>query len=95
MWGTSQKTARVARETVRPLGRHTDQMVGSVLADIARTLWPEQTAPSLAAAAKCEVRTAERYLGGQRDWSGDAIAAIVTEILKRHSMRNVRVQGRD
>ena len=69
-------------------------MVGSVLADIAYTLWPEQTAPSLAAAVKCEVRTAERYLGGQRDWSGDAIAAIVSEILKRHSMRNVRVTAK-
>lgn len=72
-------------------------MVGSVLADIAATLWPKATAPNLAAAAKCEVRTAERYLGGQRDWSGDAIAAIVSEILRRHSMRNVKVtkKGRD
>ena len=69
-------------------------MVGSVLADIARTLWPEGTAPNLAAAAKCEVRTAERYLGGQRDWSGDAVAVIVGEILKRHAMRNVKVKAR-
>jgi hypothetical protein len=80
-----------AREFDRPDDRATDQMVGSVLVDIARTLWPEGTAPNLAAAAKCEVRTAERYLGGQRDWSGDAIAAIVSEILKRHSMRNVKI----
>jgi hypothetical protein len=94
MHGTISKRAVDVRKTIRPVGRDTDQLVGSVLADIARTLWPEQTAPCLAAAAKCEVRTAERYLGGQRDWSGDAIAAIVSEILKRHSMRNVRVTGR-
>lgn len=78
-------------ENVRPDDRETDQLVGSVLGDIAKTLWPEGTAPHLAAAAKCEVRTAERYLGGQRDWSGDAIAAIVSEILRRHSMRNVKI----
>jgi hypothetical protein len=39
-------------------------------------------------AALCELRN--DLLGGQRDWSGDAIAAIVAEILKRHSMRNVK-----
>lgn len=69
-------------------------MVGSVLADIARTLWPENTAPFLASAAGCEVRTAERYLGGQRDWSSDAMAAIVAEIMRRHGLRNVKVVKR-
>lgn len=66
-------------------------MVGSVLADIARTLWPENTAPGIAAACGCSVRAAERYLGGQREWSGDAIAAIVAEIMRRHGARNVKV----
>lgn len=94
MHGTLSVPLREHTETVRPAGRGTDQLVGSVLADIARTLWPEQTAPSLAAVTKCEVRTAERYLGGQREWSGDAIAAIVSEILKRHAMRNVKVRAR-
>lgn len=94
MHGTISKRASEACEIVRPDGRDTDQLVGSVLADIAYTLWPEGTAPSLAAAVKCEVRTAERYLGGQREWSGDAIAAVVSEILKRHAMRNVRVKAR-
>lgn len=69
-------------------------MVGSVLSDIASTLWPRNTAPNLAALVGCSVRAAERYLGGQRDWSGDAIAAIVAEILRRHSMRNVKVTAR-
>lgn len=66
-------------------------MVGSVLSDIASALWPANTAANIAALVGCSVRAAERYLGGQRDWSGDAIAAIVTEILRRHSMRNVKI----
>ena len=42
----------------------------------------------------CTERAAEFWLSGQRDWSGDAIAAIVSEILKRHSMRNVKITPR-
>jgi hypothetical protein len=34
---------------------------------------------------------AERYLGGHCDWSGDAVAAIMSEILKRRGMRNFKV----
>jgi hypothetical protein len=34
---------------------------------------------------------AERYLGGQCEWSGDATAAIIAEILKRRAMRNVKI----
>jgi hypothetical protein len=81
-------------ETVRPDGRHDDQMVGSVLSEIASTLWPTNTAANVAAITGCSVRAAERYLGGQREWSGDAIAAIVSEILRRHAMRNVKVVPR-
>jgi len=81
-------------ESDRPSGRGTDQMVGNVLADIARTLWPKNTAPNLAAEIDCEVRSVERYLEGSRDWSGDAVAAIVAEILHRHSVRNLRVTAR-
>lgn len=94
MHGTLQRGAARASEIVRPDDRATDHLVGDTLADIARTLWPEGTAPNLAAVIGCEVRTAERYLGGQREWSGDAIAAIVAEILARHKMRNVRVRAR-
>lgn len=88
----------VAREIPRPDGRvpkqDTGQSVASVLTDIAKTLWPANTAPHLAALCRCSVRAAERYLGGQREWSGDAIAAIVSEILRRHSMRHVKVRAR-
>ena len=69
-------------------------MVGDVLSEIASTLWPTNTAPHIAAAVGCSVRAAERYLGGQREWSGDALAVIVEEIAKRHRMRNVCVVAR-
>lgn len=82
-------------ETSRPIGRETDQMVGDVLSDVAEKLWPTNTAANIAAECGCSVRAAERYLGGQREWSGDAIAVIVAEILKRHRMRNVRVTKRN
>jgi hypothetical protein len=75
-------------------------MVGDVLSDIASVLWPTNTAPCLAdeigkiRLEPCPVRTAERYLGGQRDWSSDAVAAIVSEIMRRHGMRNMKVAPR-
>ena len=68
--------------------------VGSVLSSIARMLWPHKTAANLAAATNCSVRAAEMYLAGDRDWSGDAIAAVVSEILRRHAMRNIRITPR-
>lgn len=84
-----------AIETVRQDWRETDTSVGDVLANIAKlVLWPENTAPSLAAACGCSVRQAERFLGGHCEWSGDAVAAIMAEILKRRGMRNVRVKAR-
>lgn len=94
--GTSSAIA-VARaiETVRPLGRHTDQMVGDVLSDIARTLWPSKTAENIATCCRCTVRAAERYLAGDREWSGDALAALIAEIMRRHQLRNFRVVARE
>jgi hypothetical protein len=91
MLGNLQRRAESARETVRPAGRDTDQTVETVLADIAYTLWPSNTAPEIAALCGCSVRAAERYLGGQREWSGVAIAVIVAEIMRRHAMRNFKV----
>lgn len=79
-------------ETVRHDRRETDTSVGDVLSHIAkRVLWPENTAPELAHACGCSVRMAERYLGGHCDWSGDAVAAIMSEILKRRGMRNFKI----
>lgn len=78
----------------RPDSLVTDQLVGSVLKDIAVALWPDNAAAHLAALVGCSVRTIERYFEGSREWSGDAIAAIVSEILRRHAMRHVKVVAR-
>lgn len=83
-----------APEIDRPVGPATDHLVGSVLKDITVLLWRENAAANLAAQIGCDVRTVERYFEGSRDWSGDAIAAIVSEILKRHAMRNVKVAAK-
>jgi hypothetical protein len=74
--------------------RNTEENFGSVIGDVARMLWPKRTAAEIAVAAGCSVRNAEFYLAGEQKWSGDAIAAIVAEILSRHKMRNVRVRAR-
>lgn len=78
----------------RPSGLETDHLVAPVLNNVAAALWPVSTAANLASHVGCSVRTVERYLEGSRDWSGDAIAAIVAEILARHKMRNVKIRAR-
>lgn len=83
-----------ASESPRPTGRDTDQSVGDVLSNISRVLWPAKTAAHVAAVSGCTERAAERYLAGDREWSGDAVAAIVAEVLRRHSMRNFKVIAR-
>jgi hypothetical protein len=87
--------ANGAFESGRQLRRETDTSVGDVLTDIAkRILWPENTAAHIAVAARCSVRQAERCLGGHCEWSGDAVAAIIGEIVKRRGMRNVKIRGK-
>jgi len=95
MHGNIQRSAARASETSRQACRNTDTSVGDVLTDIAkRVLWPENTAPNLASASGCSVRQAERFLGGKCEWSGDATAAVISEILARKKMRNVKVRAR-
>lgn len=95
MRSVSAAAREAAIENDRQESRETDTSVGDVLADIAKqVLWPENTAPSLATACGCSVRQAERFLGGHCEWSGDAVAAIMSEILLRKGMRNVKVAPR-
>lgn len=100
MRAVSRELSTEAREIVRPDGLSTDQMVADVLKDIARALWPTNTAAHLASllinrqGKPVDIRTVERYFEGNREWSSDAIAAIVSEILRRHQMRNVKVVAR-
>lgn len=95
MHGTLQKSDKLSLQSIRSPDRQDEQLFGSCLADVARLLWPTKTAANVAASVGCTERAAEFWLSGQRDWSGDAIAAIVSEILKRHAMRNVRVVKRE
>jgi hypothetical protein len=74
--------------------RDDEQLFGSIVGDIARLLWPKKTAANVAALIGCSERAAEMYLAADREWSGDAIAAIVAEICKRHGMRNIKIKGR-
>lgn len=94
MHGTLRVPRREQIEISRTIVDDDEQMFGSVLSQVARMLWPQKTAANIAAAANCSVRAAEFYLAGQREWSGNALAAIVTEILRRHSTRNVKVTAR-
>lgn len=69
---------------------------GSILTDIVRLLYPPpKTAAHVAALIGCTERNAELCLAGTQKWSGDAVAAIVSEVLARHAMRNVKVIARN
>lgn len=94
MHGTSSVPLREHTKISRREFRPTEESFASVIGDVARLLWPKGTAAEVAALAGCTVRNAEMYLSGQQKWSGDALAAIVSEILKRHALRNVKVRAR-
>lgn len=83
-----------ASRTARSELRSDEENFGPILADIARLLWPSKTAAHIAAAIGCTERNAEFYLAETQKWSGDAVAAIVAEVLKRHAMRNVKIKSR-
>jgi hypothetical protein len=85
--GTSR---RATTETPRTTVRDDEQSFGDVLSEVASVLWKKKTAAHLAAKAGCTERAAEFYLAGDREWSGPAITAIVSEILLRHAERSAR-----
>jgi hypothetical protein len=84
-----------SRESRRTEIRGTEQLFGSILGDVARLLFPHKTAAHIAALVGCSDRAAEMYLAGDREWSGDAVAAIVAEILRRHAVRNIKITKRE
>lgn len=82
-------------EIVRSEIRDTEESFGSILADVVTLLYPPpNTAAQLAAELDCSVRNVELYLSGKQKWSGDAVAFIVAEIMRRHHMRNFRVKAK-
>lgn len=66
----------------------------SIMSEVARLLWPRNTAPQLASVTGCSTRAAEHWLSGSHDWPGVAVAAVIAEILRRHLERNVKVLPR-
>lgn len=87
-------TARSA-EIVRRNALVTEESFGSILGDVVRLLYPApNTAAQLASQLDCTVRNVELCLSGKQKWSGDAVAFIVAEIMRRHAMRNFRVAAK-
>ena len=63
--------------------------------DLARTFGAStHEEAKIAAELKCHPRTIERYMEGAREWSGEAVAVVVEELLRRHRLRNVKVRAR-
>lgn len=95
MFRVSTASAQSAVEIDRSELRDTEESFGSILSDIVVLLFPApNTAAQLAAELGCSVRNVELYMSGKQKWSGDAIAFIVAEIMRRHAMRNFRVTKR-
>lgn len=55
--------------------------------DLARFACPRKTAAWLADIAKCDVRTAERWLEGKHEPDADVLGAVMFEIMRRYQMR--------
>jgi len=93
---SSNAAVRLASiETARREIRQSEESFGSIFTDIAVMLWPPpKTAAQVAAAIGCGERNAELCIQGKQNWSGDAVAAIIAEILRRHQVRNVKVARR-
>lgn len=51
---------------------------------VAKLLWPDKTAATLAVIAGKNVRTAERWLSGEFEPPAAVIAALIVEITKRN-----------
>lgn len=95
MRGVSAAGAARSTEIDRNELRDTETDFGETLKEIVKKLYPPpNTAAQFATELHCSVRLIELYMQGKQPWSGDAIAFIVAEILRRHHMRNFKVTSR-
>jgi hypothetical protein len=63
---------------VQPDGNHRPKRRSNLQAmHVARSLWPRKTAAELATLTGASVRTAERWLAGDRALSADAVVALI------------------
>ncbi len=60
-----------------------DKIVRRLFGDVAKVIWPDKTDMVIADIAKCDPRTARRYLAGEFEAPAIVIAAIIVEITKR------------
>jgi hypothetical protein len=73
-----------ATEISRQESRVPDKIVGPFkFASVARVLWPLKTAAALAAIAKRDQRTAERWLSGEFEPPYVIVEAVMHETFKR------------
>lgn len=94
MRAESQAVRLTATKTVRSHLQDTEESFG--ITELARHLFPApNTAAQIASELRCSVRNVELCLSGKQNWSGDAVALFVGEVLRRHKMRNFRVMARD
>ena len=93
--GTASRVPKSGTTEIdRPNEVVTDQMVEDAVCDLAWKLWGPNTPAKIAAELQCSPRAIERYMEGKRKWSGEAVALVVEELLRRHRMRNVKVKAR-
>jgi len=75
--------AAVAAEIQGQFRQGADKIVSRKFGIVAKALWPQKTAASLAAIADTNERTAARWLAGEFEPPAIIIAAIIVEITKR------------
>lgn len=95
MSALSRASVALSPEIIRSQLRDTEMDFGEVLNALARKLYPPpNTAAQIAAELPCSVRLIELYFEGKQQWSGEAVAFLVSEILRRHRMRNFKIKAR-
>lgn len=91
----SSASAGSAAEIDRSILSDTEGSFDTIIADVVLLLYPPPNTPAqLAAELGCSVRNVELYMSGRQKWSGDAIAFIVAEIMRRHGARNLKITKR-
>ena len=95
MGASNAERAITSLEINRSRYQSSEESFGPIFTDIAILLCPPpKTAAKIANIIGCWERNAEACLAGAQKWSGDAVAAIIAEVLRRHAMRNVKIKSR-
>lgn len=66
-----------------------DKIVPRRFSAVAHVLWPVKTAACLAAIAKCDERTAKRWLRGEHEPPLSVILAVIHEMLREQTELNL------